>query len=279
LLVSRPARAYLVCATPRSGSTLLCEALARTGVAGRPAEYFEALAHSNRRRAPREYFDELPDPSIGGLLADEPADPGPALPDGPYDDYFRYVLDQGTTPNGVFAAKLMWGYLEDTVSRLRRLPGVEGDKPAEVLGPGIEGDQPTEVLGAAFGRPRYVAVVRRDTLRQAISLWRAVQSSSWRADEGGGGPEPVFSARAIAHLRDQLATQEGAWSGFFARAAITPLTLIYEDYANDLEGAVREVLAHVGVEAPADLDVAVPLRRQADALTDDWVERFTREAA
>lgn len=261
-----PKRSYLVCATPRSGSTLLCEALARTGVAGHPAEYFEALVRSGLRRAPREYFDELPDPSIGGLLADEPADAGPPLPAGSYDDYFRQVLDRGTTSNGVFAAKLMWGYLDDTLARLRGLPGVDGDRP-------------TDVLGASFGRPLYVAVARRDKLRQAISLWRAVQSSSWRADEGGGGPEPVFSGRAIAHLRDQLATQEGAWSGFFARAAITPLTLIYEDYANDLEGAVREVLAHVGVEAPADLDVAVPLRRQADALTDDWVERFTREAA
>ena len=34
---------YLVCATPRSGSTLLCEGLKATGVAGRPEEYFEAL--------------------------------------------------------------------------------------------------------------------------------------------------------------------------------------------------------------------------------------------
>jgi trehalose 2-sulfotransferase len=263
----RPARSYLVCATPRSGSTLLCEALAATGVAGRPAEYFEALAHSDLRRAPREYFDVLADPSIGGLLPEEPADPGPPLPDGPYEAYLRDVLERGTTPNGVFAAKLMWGYLGDTVSRLRRLEGVDGAEPAQVL-------------AAAFARPRYVFVVRRDKLRQAISLWRAVQSSSWRAeDDRGGDPEPVFSVHAIAHLRDQLASQEAAWSGFFAWATIAPLTLVYEDYANELEGAVREVLAHVGVAAPEDLDVAVPLRRQADALTDAWVERFTREAA
>ena len=33
---------YLVCATPRSGSTLLCKTLAETGVAGDPEEFFEA---------------------------------------------------------------------------------------------------------------------------------------------------------------------------------------------------------------------------------------------
>ena len=36
-------RSYLVCATQRSGSTLLCELLKDTGVAGRPEEYFEAM--------------------------------------------------------------------------------------------------------------------------------------------------------------------------------------------------------------------------------------------
>ena len=31
---------YMICATPRSGSTLLCEALRNTGLAGYPDEYF-----------------------------------------------------------------------------------------------------------------------------------------------------------------------------------------------------------------------------------------------
>jgi trehalose 2-sulfotransferase len=48
------APAYLVCATERSGSTLLCELLAATGVAGRPEEYFEFLSATGRERQPRE---------------------------------------------------------------------------------------------------------------------------------------------------------------------------------------------------------------------------------
>jgi LPS sulfotransferase NodH len=39
-------RAFLVCATPRSGSTLVCQALRKSGVAGVPDEYFEALLHA-----------------------------------------------------------------------------------------------------------------------------------------------------------------------------------------------------------------------------------------
>src|SRR3954454_17102557 len=52
----RPRRAYIVCATPRSGSTLLCEMLVNTGVAGRPAEHIESLRLLGRPSEPREYF-------------------------------------------------------------------------------------------------------------------------------------------------------------------------------------------------------------------------------
>lgn len=45
-----------------------------TGVAGRPREFFERLAHPGLPRQPREYFDGVADPDLLGLLA--PTDPG-----------------------------------------------------------------------------------------------------------------------------------------------------------------------------------------------------------
>ena len=43
---------FLICSTPRSGSTLLCEALRNTGLAGRPEEYFQELTETGRPRSP-----------------------------------------------------------------------------------------------------------------------------------------------------------------------------------------------------------------------------------
>ena len=39
--------AYIICATPRSGSTLLCDMLAGSGVAGNPNSYYRppSIAH------------------------------------------------------------------------------------------------------------------------------------------------------------------------------------------------------------------------------------------
>src|SRR4051794_22395246 len=120
-----PDRSYLVCATPRSGSTLLCRALAQTGVAGRPEEYFEARATTGRPPEPRDYFNArkgtgtfLAEVDLDSLLGtDHPVPPAPEYSSlegvSDYRDHIAATLDRGITPNGVFGAKIMWGHLDD----------------------------------------------------------------------------------------------------------------------------------------------------------------------
>src|SRR3954447_21071418 len=66
--VLRPAVSYLLCSTPRTGSSLLCDALRATGVAGRPEEYFQFRARTGQPRRPREYFEGVVDEEIHAIL-------------------------------------------------------------------------------------------------------------------------------------------------------------------------------------------------------------------
>jgi trehalose 2-sulfotransferase len=248
-------RTYFVCATPRSGSTLLCKSLAATGVAGRPEEYFERLRHSGLPRQPREYFERIGDDPLLALLPEtRRGDPAGAdlereLP--------RY-LAEGTTPNGVFGAKLMWGYFGDLLARLGTTP----DGPA------------LERLTERFGPIRWIHVTRADKVAQAVSLWRAVQTRAWSAADA---PEthPVYDARAIAHLRDQLAGQDAAWRAWFDANAIEPLRVEYERFVADHAATLGSVLAHLGLEVERIPDP--PMDRQGDARSDRWVARFNEE--
>ena len=155
-----PARSYLVCATPRSGSTLLCHLLDQSGVAGHPEEYFEALRHSGVPRRPHEYFDAERHANIMERLAFREMPDGPAPEPNPlwrpdrYDRYLEWALEQGTTENGVFGAKLMWGYLGDFATLLR---GIEGNAGRPV----------PELLARTFPDLRYVQITREDKVRQA----------------------------------------------------------------------------------------------------------------
>src|SRR5215208_8438837 len=66
--LAEPALSYLICATPRSGSTLLCAALDDTGIAGHPEEHFEVLLETGQPRQPRDYFQRSNDPEVWALL-------------------------------------------------------------------------------------------------------------------------------------------------------------------------------------------------------------------
>jgi LPS sulfotransferase NodH len=241
------APAYLVAATERSGSTLLCELLAGTGVAGRPEEYFEFLSETGRVRQPHEYFPADADPEILALLP-EPLEPLPAVP---WDERLRDARERGTTPNGVFGAKMMWAYLPGFLAH---------GEPEDQLGP-----------------LRWVHVERRDTLAQAISLWRAVQTAEWRAEDRDSAVEPVFHAGAIAHLKARQEEHAAAWREWFAERGIEPLEIVYEEFAQAPRQTICGVLDHIGVPSEGVHVPEPPMRRQSDARSQDWVDRFRDE--
>jgi LPS sulfotransferase NodH len=270
-------KSYLVCATPRSGSTLLCHLLGQTGVAGRPEEYFEALRHSGLPRQPEEYFDRQRHANIIERLAfREMPDEGPRGEPNPlwspdtYDRYLAWALDAGTTPNGVFGAKLMWGYLGDFVELLR---GIEG----------LAGLPVPELLARVFPGLDYVQITREDKVRQAVSLWRAVQTQAWRQTAGDGASsrvEPVFSFRAINYLVRLLTAHDASWDAYFLGLGHQPLKVTYEELAAAPRDAVARVLDHLALDPDAARALDAPrLQVQADELSEAWVRRVHEHLA
>jgi LPS sulfotransferase NodH len=276
MVIAMPMLSYLVCATPRSGSTLLCELLDQTGVAGHPEEYFEALRHSGVPRRPHEYFDPERHANIIERLAFREMPDGVTRPANPlwdprdYGRYLDWTLQRGMTPNGVFGAKLMWGYLGDFADLLRTIDGM-----AELPLPAL--------LTRAFPGLRYIQITREDKVRQADSLWKAVQTRAWRRgdpEHPARADEPVFSFRAINYLVRLLTAHDASWDAYFLGLGIEPLKVTYEELAEAPEPVVRRVLDHLEVEAPADLAVEAPgLTVQADSLSETWVRRVHEHLA
>jgi LPS sulfotransferase NodH len=278
-----PDRTYLVCATPRSGSTLVCDALTRTGVAGQPEEYFEALRHSGRPRQPHEYFLGIEDHSILDHLgerqvAEDPPPRSPLWSRAAYDRYLEWAIETGTTPNGVFGAKLMWGYFGEFVSLLRNVPRYR-DLPL------------AELLPSVFPELSFVRVVRANKLRQAVSLWKAVQTATWREDGGGSieansappyksfieehRPQLRFHYRAINHLLDQILVEEASWDAFFEHSGIEPILVLYENFAGDYETSTERLLERLELSVPDGYVFEPRMKRQSDGINDDWVRRYS----
>ena len=277
-----PGLSYLICATPRSGSTLLCDALERTGIAGRPAEHFEVLLETGRPRQPRDYFQRSNDPEVwallddpefqdvlgeyGGRYSEHPTRSDPAWRQPDFAGLVEEAFRKGTTENGVLGTKIMWAYFRDFVRLARRTSGRWDVPPCGV---------PASVLP---NLQRFVWIRRRDTTRQAVSLWKALQTQQWRrdSDDDIGSKGLRFSFPAVDHLKRRIDEHNEAWQDFFAGCGVEPLKVVYEDLVADYEGTVFRLLEGIGVDVPDGFTVEAPgMKRQADEISEEWVNLYS----
>jgi LPS sulfotransferase NodH len=239
---------YLICGTPRTGSTLLCDLLDSTGVAGHPESYF---------RQP----DEQSLAAKWGIARS---------PDGVFDyaDYVRAAVAAGRTENGVFAARIMWGTMHEVVDKLGTVyPDLDG----------VEID----LLTRAFGHTRFVYLRREDTLAQAVSWLRAEQTNVWH--ENGQSKqvqpeqEPCYDFEQICQFVQLIDEHNAAWWEWFASGGIRPHLVRYEDLDADPVGVTREILDFLCLELPPEREIHARNRRLADELNAQWIDRYRAE--
>jgi LPS sulfotransferase NodH len=248
---------YLVCATQRSGSTLLCELLKGTEVAGVPDEFFESLRSTGMPRQPRQYFEAPEYADIAERLA--PLDPGRAEEPGEFEGWFSYAVQRGTGVYGVFGAKMMWN----------------GELPE------AQGLNFNEALDAVFPNLNIIFVRRRDKVAQAVSLWRAIQTQQWRGaiEHESSLPEVSYDFKALDHLVHELHRWDASWEDWFHATGREPIRVIYEEFAETRAATVGRVLDALGIDPPEPEHDKGPMKRQSDDVSAEWVARYRADAS
>lgn len=243
---------YIICGTPRSGSTMLCEMLAATGVAGRPNSYF-------RQQSFEHWADRWGVPHPDGV--DNAA----------FDRAFlAAMLREGSNGTGIFGIRIMWVSIAEASRRLDRLNGAPGDV--------------TERFKEAFGLPLYIHLSREDKVAQAISRLRAEQSGLWHVASDGSTYEGVaipaptrYDGARIKALYDELHGDEAGWEAFFATHGIAPLRLTYNTMTANPQGALAGILAALGRDPEIARTVSVRTSKMGDGTSREWADRFRRE--
>lgn len=239
-----PRRCYVVCTIPRSGSNLLTDGLRATRRAGMPKQFFLP-------KFVARYSREL------GLD-----------PDADYPGYVRGIVNTKTTRNEVFGFKLMSWYLDDFLTRLRDTHAVGNGTPNDL-----------SLLRNAFPRLRFVYILRRHKLRQALSTARALQTGLWKVQEGKTTlREPEFDAELIERSLREAERQEKIWQRFFERIGIEPFQVEYEKLCQDYEVTIRGVLDFLEISLPRGSQIGPPVTiKQSDEISRIWEERFLAE--
>jgi trehalose 2-sulfotransferase len=241
--------AYILCSTPRSGTTLLCDLLAQTGVAGCPNSFF-------RQKSLQYWADEW----ALGQGADWQDEDFTA-------QYFAAMRRAGRGGTGVFGLRLMGADLQFASNWLaQRHPQVLTD-----------GDR----FAAAFGPLRYIYLSRSDKLAEAVSYIRAEQTGLWHGRPDGSTLEEMpptlpmgYDATVITARMAELTAYDDAWPRWFEAQGIAPLTLTYEDLAAEPKFILAMVLRHIGQDPALAANTAPRLRKLADQTSADWIRRY-----
>ena len=245
-----PARSILICTHPRSGSTLLGEALYFAGDLGCPLEYFHV---GFRPRLEQEW-------GVHGTA-----------------DYTREMWRRRTTPRGTLSIKLMWRDVQELA--------VEHDPDGLAE---IESAPPEAVSPETYRRvarlivellpsPLCIHLYRRDRLRQAVSAMIATQTGQWRSIPGAEMQrvrEPEYDDATVTRLIGYSDFCHGHWRNLIAAMNAPAFSLTYEDLVRDYAGSVGNLLGALGSNGSVQ---PIRMRRQANQVSEAFVARYLQE--
>lgn len=247
-------KSYVICATARTGSTLLCKLLSATGVAGKPESYF----HQPSTNAWQKSLDMPFDDRAGKT------------------DILRKILtsvqEKGQGGTDIFGLRLMRKSFDFLMTQL------------DTLYPGLPSDY--DRFNAAFGQTLFIHLTREDKLAQAISLVTAHQTGLWhKAPDGtelerSAAPQtPIYDADQITQHLAELTAFDATWDRWFRQEKLTPVRVTYEALSTDPIGITGLILSELGLDQAAAKGVAPGVTKLADQTNQNWAARFRAEGA
>jgi LPS sulfotransferase NodH len=234
----RAVRTWLLAATPRTGSTLLCRMLWDTGLVGAPKEYLNPMQL-------RDWEVRLGTPLSAArhrlISGRRLALVGPGWSRRRLAAHLERVR-QRRSGGGWFGLKLHHHHL----------------------------DRLTDPID------RCIFLTRRDRVAQAVSWARALQTDQWIGGEPPQPAR--YSRWLIARCLSRIESGELGWEAYFRRSGVTPLRLCYEELTAAPSATVHAILAHLAVSDTNVCAAVIPtLVQQADAISSAWIARFKSE--
>lgn len=245
-------QSYVICTSPRSGSTLLCQLLREAGDAGYPGSHF----HEPSLEKCLGYY---------GFQKEQFATQVDALT-----AVFQKVFEYGKGKSDIFGLRLQRHSFDFFIEQL------------SILHPSLLDDESR--INAAFGNTLFIHLTRENKLDQAISYVKAQQSGLWHIAPDGTElerlsepKEIVYDAASISSQLELLEHMEIGWKDWFWREDIKPLRITYNELSTYPYDTLMMVLRKLGLKHEQRAEISPPTAKLADETNKEWAERFKSE--
>ncbi|MDR3438375.1 Stf0 family sulfotransferase [Telmatospirillum sp.] len=191
------------------------------------------------------------------------------------DELFQTVPDFDDGRAGI-------SWFRDVVSR-NQSGGVFGSKMAhdhrarldEVLRAAVSG---YGGVGDLLPNHKWVWLIRRDKVAQAVSLHIAVETGCWREEKGHKRRVCDYDYISILSKMMILSANDIAWETYFNKNNIDPYQVYYEDFFSDSQGETEKLIDHLGGTMAVSPDMP-DLAIQRDEQNQWFYERFLQDLA
>ncbi len=175
------------------------------------------------------------------------------------EEYIRNVVRSRKTKNGISGLKASWFQFKGFSEIMNDCSYLSGFK--------------------------YIYLTRRDLAAQAISLYKATETSVFHTNIKHS-EEAMTKLQSLEYDYEKIKEwyvhidrQEKGWQAYFYKNRIFPLCLNYEDVDDDLFGVIKRIATFVGVDPnnvkiPAEASVFEKIRDQRNI---EWAHRFSLE--
>lgn len=242
-------QSYIICTSPRSGSTLLCKLLEATGLAGSPNSHF----HRPSLAAWQSTYNLM-------------AEPGQSLQE-QVQAVFRAAVERGRGETDMFGLRLQRHSFDFFMQQLA------------ILHPDLSTDR--ERIEAAFGPTLFLHLTREDKVAQAVSYVKAEQSGLWHVAPDGTEIERTAPARAPAYDADKLQNTyeefvryDADWAAWFETQRISAFPITYSELAAAPNTVLCNVLEQLGLDRSAGLNIQPAVKKLADDESANWVKQL-----
>ena len=243
---------YVICTSPRSGSTLLCKLLAETSVAGVPESYFHRPSMSSWLNAfELTVKDDATEQDIIRSIV-------------------RSAIAKGRRDDGLFGLRLQRHSAKYLIEKL----GVLHPECLSVA----------DRFHAAFGNTAFVHLSRGDKVEQAVSHVKAEQTGLWHIAPDGTELErqspptaPSYDADRILARLVELSNYDQQWVEWFAMEKLDPIQVTYENLSARPIETLAGLLNQLGLDGGAAAGIVPSVAKLADGVNRDWVARFRSE--
>nr|WP_319386249.1 Stf0 family sulfotransferase [uncultured Roseibium sp.] len=246
-------QAYVLCTSPRSGSTLLCKLLAATGQAGNPKSYF----HEPDLEAWQTYL------GLEKKCFANDRDRLTAL--------LGAAREKGSSGTGIFGLRLQRHSFDFLFHQLGTLHPGEMSLAAK--------------FEAVFGKTLFIHLTRTDKIAQAVSFIKASQTGLWHKAPDGTELERLTPPGEPVYDRDQIQTQADlmesydlSWADWFEMERIDPVRITYSELSHGPQKVTGGILEKLGRDAAQAEYIDVPVARLSDNVNREWIERYRAEA-